>query len=84
MADPYRALSKISRKLNADAFSSRFFLKKTYFLVGEEAAKVFYDKTRFIRKGAAPEPLRATLFGKGGVQGLVVWPTCKERSCSWI
>ena len=30
----------------------------------------FYDPGRFQRQGAAPEPLRATLFGKGAVQGL--------------
>jgi fatty-acid peroxygenase len=37
---------------------------------GPVAAELFYDTERFQRSGAAPEPLRATLFGKGGVQTL--------------
>jgi fatty-acid peroxygenase len=37
---------------------------------GPAAAALFYDNRRFMRAGAAPEPLQATLFGKGGVQGL--------------
>lgn len=37
---------------------------------GEEAAKVFYDDDRFQRRNAAPERVKKTLFGQGGVQGL--------------
>ena len=37
---------------------------------GPEAAALFYDESRFKRQGAMPEPVRATLLGKGGVQGL--------------
>src|SRR3546814_21029813 len=37
---------------------------------GPEAAALFYDESRFKRHGATPEPVRATLLGKGGVQGL--------------
>lgn len=37
---------------------------------GEEAAKKFYDTEHFKREGVAPNLIKATLFGKGGVQGL--------------
>ena len=37
---------------------------------GAEAAKAFYMEPRLQREGAAPEPVQATLFGKGGVQQL--------------
>ncbi|HEY1178696.1 MAG TPA: cytochrome P450, partial [Phytomonospora sp.] len=33
-------------------------------------ARLFYDETRFVRAGAVPGPVRATLFGKGTVHGL--------------
>ncbi|WPU67195.1 cytochrome P450 [Peredibacter starrii] len=44
-------------------------LKRTTCFKGKAAAELFYS-TKLERKGAAPEPIKATLFGKGGVQGL--------------
>ncbi len=37
---------------------------------GQAAAQIFYDESRFIREGAAPERMLGVLLGKGGVQGL--------------
>lgn len=37
---------------------------------GAEAAALFYNPEFTIRKGAAPEPLKATLFGKGAIQSM--------------
>ncbi len=45
-------------------------LRPTICITGPEAAQLFYDRRRFMRQGAAPEPVRATLFGKRGVQVL--------------
>jgi fatty-acid peroxygenase len=70
LRDPYRFISRKCRELKRDAFHSRLFLKKTIFMSGPEAAKVFYDPDKFVRAGAAAEPLKATLLGKGGVQGM--------------
>ncbi|UOF02907.1 cytochrome P450 [Bdellovibrio reynosensis] len=70
IADPYRFISRQCLRLNSDLFETRLLMKKTICMTGKEAAVLFYDPTRFTRVGAAPEPLRATLFGKGGVQGL--------------
>ncbi|WP_408096175.1 cytochrome P450 [Peredibacter sp. HCB2-198] len=45
----------------------RLMLLRTTCMKGKDAAELFYSN-RFVRKGASPEPIRATLFGKGGVQ----------------
>lgn len=37
------------------------------------AAALFYNEGRFLRSGAMPEPVRATLLGKGGVQPTRAW-----------
>jgi fatty-acid peroxygenase len=37
---------------------------------GPAAAQLFYDESRFKRRGVAPRRFQKTLFGKGGVQGL--------------
>jgi fatty-acid peroxygenase len=54
----------------ADAFETHLLGEKAVVIGGEEAAKLFYDEDKFKREGAAPEPAKATLLGKGGVQGL--------------
>lgn len=54
----------------ADAFETKLLGQKTIVIGGEEAAKLFYDESKFKREGAAPEPAKATLLGKGGIQGL--------------
>jgi fatty-acid peroxygenase len=38
--------------------------------MGKEAAELFYDPQRFMRRGALPGRIEKTLFGQGGVQGL--------------
>ena len=70
LADPYRFIGERCRELNSDVFEARLMLQPTIFLHGAEAAELFYDAERFQRSGAAPEPLRATLFGQGTVQSL--------------
>jgi fatty-acid peroxygenase len=39
-------------------------------MTGPEAAAIFYNRDFFVRKGAAPSPIKATLFGRGGLQGM--------------
>src|SRR4051812_39917801 len=70
MAAPYRFIGRECAALRSDIVQGRLLLAPAMFLSGAPAARLFYDKTLFQRAGAAPEPLRATLFGKGGVQGL--------------
>jgi fatty-acid peroxygenase len=70
LADPYRFIAQACRAAGADAVETRLLMQPTICMTGVRAAALFYDTERFQRAGAAPEPLRATLFGKAGVQGL--------------
>ncbi|WP_224996041.1 cytochrome P450 [Cesiribacter sp. SM1] len=58
------------RRYGSNIFETRLLMQKTVCLHGEEAAKVFYDTTKFKRKGAAPKRVQKTLFGEKGVQTL--------------
>jgi fatty-acid peroxygenase len=68
--DPYRYVSRRCAALDTDVFQARVMFRPTIFMRGEEAARVFYDPERFVRAGAAPLRLQASLFGRGGVQTL--------------
>lgn len=70
LRDPYRYIVTRCRRYGSDAFGTRLLLRPTICMSGPEAAALFYDEGRFARQGAMPEPVRATLLGKGGVQGL--------------
>src|SRR5699024_10731805 len=58
------------RKFQSDIFQTRLLGQKVICIGGEEASSVFYDQEKFKRKGAAPNRIKESLFGKGGVQGL--------------
>lgn len=70
LRDPYRFISRRARQLGADAFETRIALRRVICLTGAAGARLFYDPERFRRQGAMPEPVEATLFGRGGVQSL--------------
>lgn len=70
LRDPYRFISKRCRRHESDLFETRLQLKKTICMTGPEAARLFYDSSRFIRRGAMPQAIQRTLLGEGGVQGL--------------
>ncbi len=70
LRDPYGFIAARSRRLGSDVFETRILLRRTLCLSGPAAAALLYDRERFRRRGATPGPVRATLFGKGGVQGL--------------
>jgi fatty-acid peroxygenase len=70
MSDPYRYLSVLMARQGCNALQLRLMGEPTLCMAGAEAVTFFYDSEQIQRQGAAPEPLRATLFGKGGVQGL--------------
>mmetsp|Transcript_8160 Transcript_8160/g.30211 ORF Transcript_8160/g.30211 Transcript_8160/m.30211 type:complete len:492 (-) Transcript_8160:494-1969(-) len=57
-------------KLKTDIFQSRLGGESTIFMFGEEAAKLFYDESKFKRKGVAPITIRKSLLGDGGAHGL--------------
>jgi fatty-acid peroxygenase len=70
LADPYRFIGRHCRQQHTEVIQARLMLRPTLCFTGPRAAELFYNEVLFQRAGAAPEPLRATLFGKGGVQGL--------------
>lgn len=66
--DGYEFISKQCDRLQSDIFQTRLLFQKTICIRGAEAAKVFYDVDKFVRKGAAPKRVQKTLLGEGGVQ----------------
>lgn len=70
LREGYMYASNRHKIYKADAFETHLLGEKAVVIGGEEAAKLFYDEGKFKREGAAPEPAKATLLGKGGVQGL--------------
>ena len=68
--DPYRFISKRCREFGSDLFETRLMLQRATCMTGPEAARLFYDESRFIRRGAMVGRIQKTLLGKGGVQGL--------------
>ncbi|MFF0864842.1 cytochrome P450 [Nonomuraea sp. NPDC003560] len=70
LLDPYRFIGDRARRLGSDVFETRLLLQPTICMTGAQAAEVFYDPELFVRDGAAPRRLQATLFGRNGVQAL--------------
>jgi len=70
LRDPYEFISRHCRSFGWDVFEMRLLLRRTLCMTGADAAKVFYDPTRFQRAGAAPLRLQESLLGVGGVQSL--------------
>jgi fatty-acid peroxygenase len=70
LRDPYHFVAKRCRALKSDVFEARLMMQPTIFMSGPAAAALFYDTDRFMRRGAAPRRVRATLFGQGTIQNL--------------
>lgn len=67
----YLFITNRREKLKHDLFETRLLGgKKVICMAGKEAAKIFYDNTKFQREGAAPNRILDTLFGQDGVQTL--------------
>lgn len=70
LKEGYKFIVNRQRKLHANVFETRILGKKTICMIGEEAAKIFYDTDKFQRNGAAPNRIVQTLFGEYSVQTL--------------
>lgn len=66
----YELILNRCRTLNTDVYEGRLMLQKTIFMIGEDAARIFYDNEKFQRKGAIPLRMQKTLLGVGSVQSL--------------
>ncbi|WP_089158062.1 cytochrome P450 [Micromonospora sp. NBS 11-29] len=70
LREGYRFVGARCDRLGTDVFQTRLLLEHTICLRGREAAELFYDEERFVRRGAMPMRGQRTLTGVGGVQGL--------------
>lgn len=70
LKEGYKFIVNRQRKLHANVFETRILGKKAICMIGEEAAKLFYDTDKFQRNGAAPNRIVQTLFGENSVQTL--------------
>lgn len=70
LRDPYRFISSTCQRLGSDIFTTRLLLAPTICMTGADAAEFFYTSPGLTRARAAPKPIRRTLLGEGGVQGL--------------
>src|SRR3954467_489168 len=68
--DPYHFISARCARLGTDVFETRLMLRRTICMSGRDAAEVFYDDERLMRRDAAPVRLQKTLLGMHGVQSL--------------
>jgi fatty-acid peroxygenase len=69
-SDGYFFAHNQRRELQSDIFETRLMMRKVTCIVGEEAARIFYDTDKFERRGVTPSRVQKTLFGEGGVQGM--------------
>lgn len=70
LRDPYRFVMRNCARLGTDGFQGWLLFRRTIFLMGEDAALLFYNPQLFQRAGAAPLRLQRTFFGIGGIQSL--------------
>ncbi|RPF50094.1 cytochrome P450 [Aquisalibacillus elongatus] len=70
LKEGYYFIMNRSEKFDSRVVQTRLLGEKTYCLIGQEAAELFYDTDKFFRKEAAPVVAQKTLLGMGGVQGL--------------
>ncbi|WP_156290380.1 cytochrome P450 [Oceanobacillus salinisoli] len=69
MMEGYLYITNRRRRFGRDMFETRLLgAQKAVCIAGEEAAKLFYDETKIMRKGAAPKRVRQTLFGEKAIQ----------------
>lgn len=66
----YAYVGNRCRTLETDAFRTRIMLRNVVCMMGEDAARQFYDGVHFTRKGAMPSVTLRLLQDQGSVQSL--------------
>ncbi|HEU4508720.1 MAG TPA: cytochrome P450 [Pyrinomonadaceae bacterium] len=66
----YEFISNRCTRLRSDVFQTRLIFRKAICMRGAEAAKLFYDRDKFVRKGALPRRALKSFLGERGVQTL--------------
>jgi len=70
LAKGYAWMPDRRRETGRQTVSTRLMGMPAVGLEGPDAARFFYDEDHVLRKGALPEPVLGTLFGKGAVHTL--------------
>ncbi len=70
LSEGYQFISNRCERFGSDIFQTRLLLKKAICVLGEEAAAMFYQDSRFTRVGAMPPTTLKLLQDKGSVQQL--------------
>lgn len=70
LRDGYLFISNRTGQYNSDMFETHLLGQKVVCMIGEEAAKLFYDPEKFQRNGAAPQRIQETLTGRNSIQSM--------------
>ncbi len=70
LTEGYLYIPNRLRKYNTNLFETNIMCQKVVCMSGKEAAELFYDQNLFTRKGAIPNRIQESLFGKKGIQTL--------------
>ncbi|WP_323127523.1 ChaB family protein [Brevibacterium limosum] len=83
LRDGYAFASRRCETEGTDLFTTRLFLKPTTFILGEEAAEIFYDGEHLTRAGAMPTSVQHLLQDEGSVQALDP-PAHRRRKAAFL
>jgi fatty-acid peroxygenase len=70
LSEGYRFVSNRCRRFQSDIFETRLMLTPAICVVGEEAARMFYEPDRFTRRGALPITALTLLQDRGSAATL--------------
>lgn len=68
LSEGYAFISNLCRRNRSDVVETRVMLAQVFCMLGEEAARIFYQPDRFTRVGAMPRPTLKLLQDRGSVQ----------------
>ncbi|RYG74203.1 cytochrome P450 [Lentibacillus lipolyticus] len=67
LLEGYNYIGNRRKQFGSNIFQTRLMGQKVICMGGEQAAEIFYDEEKFTRKGAVPNRIKESLFGKHGV-----------------
>jgi fatty-acid peroxygenase len=70
LREGYNFIWNRCRRFNSDIFETRIMGQRAVCIHGEEAAKLFYDESKFQRRKAVPRRVITSLFGKNALHTL--------------
>jgi len=68
MTEGYLFIPNRMRKMKTDVFQTRLLGQTAVCMAGEDAARIFYDESKFRRRGAVPKRIQKSLLGEKAIQ----------------